>query len=135
MSNALTYSVAGMQAASDRLSIRARNVANVQTPGFKADEVVQTATGSGPVVSVRPSERSSGAPVTDDVTISDAQSAPPANPDQYYLPFDDMPEEPSDVALEYELTDMIMAEHAYKASAAVTRTVAQLNDTLFDIFV
>ena len=42
-----------MQAATDRLSIRARNVANVQTPGYKASDVVQEATGSGPVVSER----------------------------------------------------------------------------------
>lgn len=139
MNSALTYSVAGMQAATDRLSIRARNVANVQTPGYKADDVVQIATGSGPVVSVRPAEGSDGEPVvgqgTGGVTGDDAQTVPSPNPDQYYLPFDDLPEKPSDVSLEYEITDMIMAEHAYKASATVTRTVAQLNDTLFDIFV
>lgn len=122
-----------MQAATDRLSIRARNVANVQTPGYKADDVVQTATGSGPVVSVRPAQAVGGEPVVDRVAVSDTADA--SRSDQYHLPFDDLPDEPSDVALEYELTDMIMAKHAYKASATVTRTVAQLNDTLFDIFV
>lgn len=125
-----------MQAASDRLSIRARNVVNAQTPGFKADDVVQTATGSGPVVSVRPAQAPAAEPIIDRVAFGDAgdtaQTA--SDPDQYFLPFGDLPEAPSDVALEYEFTDMIMAEHAYKASAAVTRTVAQLNDTLFDIF-
>lgn len=124
-----------MQAASDRLSIRARNVANVQTPGFRAEEVVQTATGSGPVVFVRPAQEVVGAPDPDGVAVGGTPTAPLSNPDQYYLPFDDLPQQPSDVALEYELTDMIMAEHAYKASATVTRTVTQLNDTLFDIFV
>lgn len=136
MSVALTYSVAGMQAAQDRLSIRARNVANVQTPGYEAVEVVQEATGSGPVVSERPP---AGDPADDVVDASTGT--------QYPLPFGDLPQTsppasppassqaPSDVSLEYELTDMIMAKHAYKASASVVRTVGEMQDSLLDIFI
>ncbi len=124
MSVALTYSVAGMQAAQDRLAIRARNVANVQTPGYRAAEVVQEATGSGPVVSAR-------WPVED---VVDEGPDP-----QYPLPFDDPPQNPSqapsDVSLEYELTDMILAKHAYKASAIVAQTVGEMQDALLDIFI
>lgn len=119
-----------MQAATDRLAIRARNVANVQTPGYKASDVVQESTGSGPVVSERlPVDQVSGE------TSGEAET--PA-PEQFSLPFGDLPqepsEEPSDVSLEYELTDMILAEHAYKASASVARTVGTMQDTLLDIF-
>lgn len=127
MNVALTNSVAGMQAATDRLAIRARNVANVQTPGYKASDVVQEATGSGPVVSERlPVDQVSGK--------TPGETGTPVPPEQFSLPFDDLPEEPSDVSLEYELTDMILAEHAYKASASVARTVGTMQDTLLDIF-
>jgi flagellar hook protein FlgE len=142
MVGALTYSVAGMQAASDRLSIRAHNVANVQTPGFKAAEVVQTSTGSGPVVSVRPAVVQD---LSDPATLSGAPDDPlassqPSPSDQFNLPFGDLPAQeqplaPSDVSLEYELTDMIMAEHAYKASATAARTVGEIENTLLDIFI
>lgn len=137
MSVALTYSVAGMQAAQDRLAIRARNVANVQTPGYKAAEVVQEATASGPVVSERlPVDTVTG----DDVAGGESDL-------QYRLPFDELPQDsprapsqddpqaPSDVSLDYELTDMILAKHAYKASASVVRTVGEMQDSLLDIFI
>lgn len=139
MVSALTSSVAGMQAASDRLAIRAHNVANVQTPGFKADVVVQTSTGSGPVVSVRPPDVQV---LTDNAALSGTPDDPLASsqPDQFNLPFGDLPAQeqplpPSDVSLEYELTDMIMAEHAYKASAIAARTVGEIENSLLDIFI
>lgn len=119
-----------MQAASDRLAIRANNVANVQTPGYKASDVVQESTGSGPVVSERlPVDQVSGQGA--------GEAETPVSPEQYSFPFGDLPaelEEPSDVSLEYELTDMILAENAYKASASVARTVGAMQDTLLDIF-
>lgn len=142
MNIALTSSVAGMNAAADRLAIRADNVANVLTPGYRASEVVQQSTGSGPAVSER-------LPV--DQVGSQVSGAPgaSASSQQLSLPFDNLPqdrppeepspeqsspEQPSNVSLEYEMTDMIRAEHAYKASANVVRTVGQMQDTLLDIF-
>ena len=136
MNIALTSSVAGMNAAADRLAIRADNVANVLTPGYRASEVVQQSTGSGPVVSER-------LPVDQVTNQESGGAAAPAQPQQLAqqlsLPFDNLPqdrppEKPSDVSLEYELTDMMVAEHAYKASANVVRTVGQMQDTLLDIF-
>lgn len=132
MNIALTSSVAGMNAAADRLAIRANNVANVLTPGYRASEVVQQSTGSGPVVSER-------LPVDQVASQGSGAAAAPAPSQQLSLPFgnlpqDPPPEKPSDVSLAYEMTDMIRAEHAYEASANVVRTVGQMQDTLLDIF-
>lgn len=132
MNIALTSSVAGMNAAADRLAIRAGNVANVLTPGYRASEVVQQSTGSGPVVSER-------LPVDQVTTQASGGADAPAPSQQLSLPFGDFPEDRppenrSDVSLEYEMTDMMRAEHAYKASANVVRTVGQMQDTLLDIF-
>lgn len=124
-----------MQAAGNRLAIRANNVANVQTPGYRASEVLQQATGSGPVVSERlPVDQVNGQASG---TAGTSGASPPSA--QYALPLGDVPQEPprqapSNVSLEYELTDMMRAEHAYKASANVVRTVGQMQDTLLDIF-
>lgn len=119
MSIALTYATAGMQAATDRVSIRAGNIANVLTPGYRAVGVNQEATASGPVVTPRaPAEGSASA------------YAPALSPEAATSFF----ENPSDVSLERELVDMTMAKHAYKASAQVTKTVSEMQDALLDMF-
>jgi flagellar hook-associated protein FlgK len=145
MSVALTYSLAGMQAATDRVAIRANNIANVSTPGYRAADVVQEATQSGPVVSSRPpldasTQFASAAIAADGTQSVDSQSqsltansaSTPVTSEEIQASFySDI----SDVVLEAELVDMMAAEYAYKASAQVTRTVGQMQDTLLDIFI
>ena len=127
MTTALTYSLAGMQAAQDRVAIRANNIANVQTPGYRAAGVNQEATANGPVVT----PRSPIAPVAaEPVSGSAAAYASPLSPATAQTAF----ENPSDVSLERELVDMTMAKHAYKASALVTRTAGDMQDALLDMF-
>lgn len=141
MSIALTNSLAGMQAAADRVAIRANNIANVSTPGYRAEEVVQKSTPSGPVVSSRPpldvsTQAASTAVAVDDAQSAEAQSSnsetEPVTSEEIQASFySDI----SDVVLEAELVDMMAAEHAYKASAKVTNTIGQMEDTLLDIFI
>ena len=120
MTIALTYALAGMQAATDRLAIRAGNIANVATPGYRAMGVDQEATPFGPVVTARPPAQAS----------APAAPMPPLAPETYASFF----ENPSDVQLEQEIVDMTMAKHAYKASALVTRTAGEMQDALLDVF-
>ncbi len=109
MPSALTYSLSGLQAASERASIRSQNIANVLTPGYQPVEPVQISTSSGPVVSAR------------------AVPLPPggSNPDPSALAFNG--------SLERDLVDLTQAKHAYAASAKVIKTANELQDSLLDI--
>lgn len=50
MSSVLDIALTGLQAASTRIGVSANNVANSTTPGFKADEVVQSSQENGGVI-------------------------------------------------------------------------------------
>lgn len=104
------FALAGLRAASQRIQIRAENVVNVQTEGYRPAVPVQTAQAAGPIVRAErlPPER--------------AQSVLPGT--GFVLP---------EVSLEAEFADILVSETAYKASASLLRTSRELDQALFDI--
>ena len=104
------YAIAGLNAASTRLSIRAQNIANIGTEGYLPVAPVQTAEAAGPVV-----------------------RAVPLSPDhtQSKLPGTDLVEPGS--SLEGEIVDTMVSGIAYKANAKVLKVSRELDKALLDI--
>lgn len=66
MSNAANIGIAGMRAAEMRVSVRAQNIVNWQSEGYRPLVPVQTTQGNGPVVRVsRPAELTGDFPYVD----------------------------------------------------------------------
>lgn len=111
MSGILSIAVAGLQAASSRLSVHAANIANQQTEGYRPLRPVQT-TGS------------SGEPVLR------AEQAPAAEAQQR-IPGTDFVV--SQTSLEGEMVGSLESATAYKASAKLVKTAEELDKALLDI--
>ena len=105
--------LAGLAATETRLSARAQNIVNANTPGYDPLIVQQTSTPQGPVTRV------SGGGVS-------AAYTPTAGS------FGQIPIE-NKVNLAAELTDFKMAETSYKAMAAVLRTAGDLEESILEI--
>lgn len=66
MISAITTGLAGLKAAETRVGVRAQNIANWQSEGYRPLVPVQTSQSSGPVVKVtRPAELSGDFPYVD----------------------------------------------------------------------
>ena len=64
MNSTLSIAMSGLNAASTRLNVSAHNIANSQTPGFKRQEVEQTALAEGGVsVTLDSAETAQAAPL------------------------------------------------------------------------
>lgn len=108
MTAMLDMALAGLKAASTRLAIRADNLANLRTEGFRPAAPVQTATAAGPVVrAVRTGPPQAKIPGTDLVLAT--------------------------TGIEEDLVDITLSKAAYKSSAALIRTQDELFETLLDI--
>lgn len=116
MVQATTFALAGLQAASTRVSVRAQNIANVQTPNYQPAVPVQTSTAVGPVVTI---ERQSGSVPGN--TTSPGNLAPDLN-----FPV-------SSVQLESEISDLAISKNAYKAAALVLRTANEITEETLDL--
>jgi hypothetical protein len=111
MSGILSIAVAGLQAASSRLSVHAANIANQQTEGYRPLRPVQTTGSSGePVLQV---ERA---------PVSDAQQRVPGT--DFVVP---------GKSLEGEMVGSLESATAYKASAKLVKTAEELDKALLDI--
>jgi flagellar basal body rod protein FlgC len=104
------YALAGLNAVSTRISIRAENIANLGTEGYRPIAPMQTAEAAGPVVH--------------------AVQTPPDRA-QKKLPGTDLVE--PGTSLEGELVDTIESTVVYKVSAKVLKTSQELDKALFDI--
>lgn len=65
----LSTSLSGMQAASLGMDVAAANVANLPTPGYRRQQVVQTADAGGVSASVRTAQAPGNAPEQDMVDL------------------------------------------------------------------
>jgi flagellar basal-body rod protein FlgC len=65
--------LSGLMAATTRLDVSAQNTANAQTPGYRPQAVVQTATASGVATAMRPQQPSQFFAYQPDAPASDAQ--------------------------------------------------------------
>ncbi len=111
MISAFNFALAGLNAAANRVSVAAKNIVNVHTPGYESDRAHQVSTPAGPAVIVEPG-RPGGYP---------ANVTPP------------LPPTPSDVNLAGEFVDLKLAEISYKASIAVLKTADEMEDSALDI--
>jgi len=105
--------LSGLAATELRLSARAQNIANMNTPGYEPLVVHQTSTPYGP------SARVSGGGIDDAYTPMSGS-------------FGQIPVE-NKVNLAAELTDFKMAETSYKAMVAVLKTAGELEDSILEI--
>ena len=101
----VSASLAGLQAESLRLNNAASNIANMNTPGYHAQEVVQV-------------QGSNGGP---EVIGTKNQSADWSDPNG------------NDVDLSTEAVSMIQGETAYKADLKVIKTQNELSDETLNL--
>jgi flagellar hook protein FlgE len=98
--NTMSVSISGMRAAANQMALSAHNVANAQTPGFRADRMtIQELPSGGVTTSAEPV--AVGAPV-----ISPSQTLPLSNVD-----------------LSLEVINQMLANQAFKANSTVLRSV------------
>src|SRR5262249_8485860 len=111
MSGILSMAVAGLQAASSRLSVHAANIANQQTVGYRALKPVQTTGSTGePVLRVA------------QASAAEAQQRIPGT--DFVVP---------GTSLEGEMVGSLESATAYKASAKLVKTAEELDKALLDI--
>ena len=80
MSSISSIATAGMQAAQKQLNVSAHNIANMQTPGFKRQQIEQTAQSRGGVAAAVKATGDSGGSLESDVVAQlQAKNSFPAN--------------------------------------------------------
>ncbi len=104
--------LSGLYAAEQRISVAADNIANVNTPNFRAKDVVQTSQSTGGV-STQVVDRS---PATVTVATSEGTS-----------------EQRPNVSLERELIQSQTASYDYQANLKVLKTERDITKSLLDI--
>lgn len=107
---AIASALAGLQAATTRAAVRSENIANLQSSGYRVGIPVQTAEAAGPVVKV---ER--------------------VPPDRAQTVFPGTNIVNSQVDLPAEIVDLNLSSIAYKASARVLKTVADMEKEAIDL--
>lgn len=124
MLNAIGIALSGLQAASRKVEASASNIANMQTPDYKALTTSQSAqtdqSGNGQGVS------SQNIPKTNPFTPSYAPDSPFANNEGTV--------NTPNVDLAEEAVNMTMAEVTYKANIAVIKTVQDMTDEMLKAF-
>jgi len=116
--------VAGMNAASNRVDIAAGNIANARTTGaldpytgYTPQQAVQTTTASSsPQVRARPLSTGYSAAYEPDSPNANAEGLVGS----------------PNVDMATNMVELIQAEHAYKANAAVLRTIDEMASVLYD---
>jgi len=115
MNAILSLAVSGLAAAQKRFAVRAENIVNVNTPGYRAQEPRQIDTGHGPAVVV-------------------SQSSPDKSADLPGPPAAGLDFLGNDVDLAEEFVDIMRTRHAFAASAQVIKTQDELARGFLDIF-
>lgn len=105
----MTIAASGMKAAETRLTVAAGNIANADTPGYKAARVDTVEISSGGVRTV----------------ITRDTSAGPTNPDG---------SEGSNVDMAAEQVAMARSETLYAANATIVKAANQMLGSLLDMF-
>ncbi len=125
MTGIFSIALAGLQAATQRFSAHAGNIANLGSEGYVPVRPIQTTGPTGePVVKVEPLPPGRGAP---DSSIGGFAAARA----QQRLPGTDFVVPQSDLAT--EMVGTMVSETAYKASAKLIKTQRELDDALLDI--
>jgi flagellar basal-body rod protein FlgC len=108
MINALSTALSGMNAAQSELNATAHNIANAETPGFKAVRV-------------------------DRVSLSGGGVATRGSVDPAAGPVDGDGREGSNVDLATESVNLVRAQALYTANAVVVKTADRMLGTLLDV--
>lgn len=110
MSAAYGMALAGFNASAKRIAIRAENIVNLQTRGYKPLAPAQISEPGGPIVRARP-------------VLNLQENYPGAD---FFVP---------NMDLETEFTDVLLSKTAYKASASLMRTARETDNALLDVLV
>ncbi len=135
MINGISTSLSGLLAASTRANTAANNIVNAfntSTPagGDTSTAAIQTARAYVPQRVINSSQKNGGVVATRlPVTPSSLTVFNPSNPVSNEQGFVNIPN--VDPAVEF--SELIKAKHAYKANAAVLRTLAETEDATLDI--
>lgn len=108
MEDAVRIGLSGLRAAEAAVAIRARNIANLNTKGYRPVEPVQRAVDGGVEVAAR------------EVPLAPETAGALAE-----IP-------PEGARLAEDLVGLKLAETAYKAAAAVVRTAGRMSDALLE---
>jgi flagellar hook-associated protein FlgK len=108
MFDAVQIGLSGMKAAESAVSIRAQNIANLNTKGYRPIEPVQRSVPGGVATSVR------------EVPLAPETAAM----------LNDLPAEGDNLVT--DLVNLHLAEIAYKASASVVRTANEMSDVALE---
>ena len=114
LGSALESAISGIVAQSTRLSVSAHNVANMQTDEFRASRTVLEAKGGGGVEAR--------------VETVDARGPTIVEPNGERR-------EASNVSLEYEIGQQILAEHGLRASVRTLRVISESLGSILDLHV
>jgi flagellar hook protein FlgE len=117
MSDAFSSAISGISSNATRAAVAANNIANANTPGFKASRVT--------VESSR-SDRQ-------EAHITESTEPGSLLPKSGGFPERPEPEETSNVDLAEEFVQLQISEHGYSASAAVIRAQSEMLGTVLDI--
>lgn len=127
MSGILSTALSGLNAASTRANAAASNIANAGSSG-STDGTTKPAYTPQDVVQIN--QVNGG--VKADLKDRDPATFQAYDPDKSYADEDGLVEVPN-VSYEEEIVNLKIAEHAYKASAAVIKTEQELSDALNEI--
>ena len=105
--------LSGLSAAETRMTARAQNIVNANTPGFEPVRVHQTSTPAGPVVRLEGGGQNTGYPNSPNPVSS--------------VPFGNK------VNLAAEVVDFKMAETSYKAGLAVLKSADEMQRSVIEI--
>ncbi len=117
MSDAFSSAISGMNSNAVRAAVAANNIANANTPDFKASRATAAASDSG-----QPEMH---------ITESTEAGSRLNRPDG--LPGGAKTQESSNVDLAEEFVQLQIAEHGYSANAAVIRTQSEMLGTVLNI--
>ena len=135
MLNGITTSLSGLLAASTRANTAANNIVNAyntSTPvgGDTSTAAIRSTRAYVPQKTVNTSQKNGGVSTTQvSVSPSSLSVYNPGDPVSNDQGFVDIPN--IDPAVEF--SELIKAKHAYKANAAVLRTLSEIQDTALDI--
>lgn len=124
MINAIHIALSGLQAASRRVEASASNIANLQTPDYKAQTTLQTAQNDG---------AGQGSGVTAQNIPKTSPYTPSYDPDSPFANGQGIVNTPN-VDLAEEAVNMSLADTAYRASVAVIKTTDEMTQDMLKAF-
>ena len=117
MSDAFSSAILGISSNATRAAVTANNIANANTPGFKASHVTAESSSSG----------------RQETHITESTEPGSLLPRIDGLPEGSELKETSNVDLAEEFVQLQISEHVYSASAAVIRTQGEILGTVIDM--